>query len=305
MPLPSSHIEIAVHYAGINRADLLQKQGLYPPPAGVTDTLGLECSGIITAIGEHVENFEIGDEVCALLPGGGYGDKVSCPAHHCIPLPSNLTLEEGGGIMEAYITAFQSLSYIGKLKDGEKVLIHAGSSGVGAAAIQLAKAIGAYVITTASSNKHEFCLDLEADECIDYKSEDFGDYIARNHPQRVNMILDLVGGNTLAGNLRSLAMEGRMVMLGFLDGVKASGVNIAPIVGKRLTIQGSTLRSRPDQYKAELVRLFSEKYIEKDSFPFDPCIDRIFPLSEVDDAHDYMQEGLHKGKIVLEVSNQK
>lgn len=299
VPIPtysSDECLVRIHYVGINRADLLQVQGLYPPPQGASDILGLEFSGIIEKIGEAVHGFSIGDKVCTIVASGAYAEFVSVHANHLIKLPENIDLKQAAAIPEAFITSYQSLIQIGKLTDSDRLLIHAGASGVGSAAIQLAKKVGAYVICTASIGKHDYCYNLGADACINYKKVEF-DQVLSN----VDLVLDLIGGSYFQKNINVLAVDGRMVMLGFLGGVKANETNIAGIVAKRLSIQGSTLRARSKDYKSSLIKGFLGQFCRGDDFPFETNVDQVFDFEEVEAAHDYMRNNKNKGKILLKV----
>ncbi len=302
-PIPNispSQVLVEVHYAGVNRADVLQRKGLYPTPVGVTDILGLEFSGIVSQVGNDVKTWDIGDRVCSIVAGGGYAEFVKIEADHLIPVPEKSSLIEAAAIPETFLTSFQALVEIGKLKPNDKLLIHAGASGVGSAAIQMAKSIGAHVIVTASAPKHEYCFELGANECIDYKSQEFDSVIAEKHSEGINMIFDLVGASHFQKNLNSLGIDGRMVMIGFLGGVNTDKVNVASIVTKRLRISGSTLRSRSKAYKTSLIKAFSSQFL-KDCFPFKTNVDQIFNLEDASIAHQFMEENKNKGKILLKV----
>ncbi|WP_235299539.1 NAD(P)H-quinone oxidoreductase [Portibacter marinus] len=287
---------IQVAYAGVNRADLLQIKGLYPPPEGASDILGLEFSGTVVKLGSEVKDISLGDKVCSIVASGAYADHLAVEASHLIHLTDNIDLKEAAAVPEAFITSYQSLIYIGEIQAGERILIHAGASGVGAAAIQIAKSCGCHVICTASKGKHDFCRSLGADECIDYKKVSFDQATSE-----IDLILDLVGGPYFQKNLKVLTTEGRMVMLGFLGGVNISETNIAAIITKRLKIEGSTLRARDDVYKSELISGLKKRFIFPDHFPFKTNVDREFDFENACDAHQYMAENKNKGKIVLRI----
>jgi putative PIG3 family NAD(P)H quinone oxidoreductase len=291
---------VKVAYSGINRADLAQVKGIYPPPPGVTAILGLEFSGRIEAIGHKVSYWKIGDAVTSIVAGGGYASYLKVKANHLLPIPQNISLAEAGGMSEAFITAFQALEDIGKIKENENILIHAGASGVGTAAIQIAKSIGANVVCTASAPKHEYCYSLGADHCIDYKNNPWQESYATLNRKGADFILDFIGADYFQDNLKALATDGRMVMLGFLGGVKIQELNIGSVLMKRLLIQGSTLRSRSDHYKAELIKNFKDTYLKDNTFPFKVHIDKIFHLDQVEAAHKFMAGNKNKGKILLE-----
>jgi putative PIG3 family NAD(P)H quinone oxidoreductase len=287
---------VKVAYAGVNRADLLQKQGLYPPPKGESNILGLEFSGEIVEVGEDVIDFSKGDLVCSIVGSGAYAEYLKVEHTHLIRVPGNLDLEQAAALPEAFVTAYQSLVFLSDLQKDESILIHAGASGVGAAAIQMAKSIGAKVIVTASGGKHEFCYDLGADQCINYKEVEFDEV-----SPKVDVVLDLIGGSYFQGNINVLAVEGRMVMLGFLGGVKANEPNIAGIVTKRLRIEGSTLRARDTRYKAELIGGFVDRFLANDNFPFRTNVDKVFDFQETKAAHSYMEQNKNRGKILIKM----
>lgn len=304
VPLPeiqNDEVLIKVHYAGINRADLLQSRGLYPPPKGVTDIPGLEFSGEIIKCGTNVNVWRPGEKVCTIVTGGAYAEFLAVKSTHLIKIPANLSMAEAAALPEAFITSYQAMVSIAHLKNGEKVLIHAGASGVGSAAIQMAKHIGCHVITTVSESKHEYCYALGANECINYKTTSFKDYIKKEHPDGVNMVLDFIGASAFYDNIQSLGIDSRMVMLGFLGGTNLEAANIGAIVSKRLTITGSTLRNRNDDYKTDLIENFQRNYLQNNFFPFKCNVDRKFDFSQANEAHNYMNENLNKGKIVLKI----
>jgi len=294
--IKSTECLVKIHYAGINRADLLQIAGLYPPPPGETDILGLEFSGEIVELGVDVSGLKIGDRVCSIVGSGGYAEYLAVEADHLIKVPEIMDLANAAGLPETFITAYQSMIKLAKIQEGEKVLIHAGASGVGAAAIQVAKKVGAHVVVTASKAKHPFCRDLGADQCIDYKSVSFDEAVSN-----VDMVLDLIGGSYFGMNINVLGMEGRMVMLGFLGGVKASDLNVAGIVVKRLQIMGSTLRARSTSYKSGLIRSFVDAFMPEGKFDFKSNIDKVYDWEDFRDAHIFMEENHNKGKILLKI----
>lgn len=298
--IKEDEVLIKVAYSGINRADLAQVKGQYPPPPGVTEILGLEFSGHIEAIGKKVSGWQLGDAVSSIVAGGGYAEFLKVKANHLIPVPGNIGIAEAGGMSEAFITAYQALEYIGQIKESENILIHAGASGVGTAAIQIAKFIGSKVVCTASEPKHEYCYSLGADHCIDYKGHPWQEKYSNLNPNGADFILDFIGADYFQDNLKALAIDGRMVMLGFLGGIKIKELNIAGILMKRLLIQGSTLRSRTDEYKADLIQSFRSQYLHKRDFPFKIHIDEVFPVDKIEEAHTFMTENKNKGKIVLE-----
>lgn len=294
--ISDSQCLVKVAYAGVNRADLLQRKGLYPPPKGESDILGLEFSGEVEEVGSKVVGFAKGDLVCTIVGSGAYAEYVRVEHTHLIRVPKSLGLAEAAAIPEVFITVYQALVHIASLQKGESILIHAGGSGVGAAAIQMAKAIGARVIVTASGGKHEFCYDLGADQCINYKEVDF-----ELASPRVDVVLDLIGGSYFQGNITVLGVEGRMVMLGFLGGVRATETNIAGIVTKRLKIEGSTLRARDLSYKKQLIKGFVDRFVSKQTFPFRSNVDKIFDFEDTERAHQYMEDNRNMGKILIKI----
>lgn len=299
-----AEVLINIAATALNRADLLQVAGKYPVPPGANPLLGLEMAGTVMEVGKEVTKFEVGDNVCALLDGGGYAQLVTVAEDRLLRLPTNLSFTKAAAIPEAWLTAYQALHWIAQLKAGETVLIHAGASGVGSAAIQLVRLAGAIPIVTASGHKHEGCTQLGAEYCIDYRAENFAEAIlAHTDGRGVDVLLDFIGGSYLKDNLKALAVDGRMVMLGFLGGVHAKAMSLAPILRKRLTISGTTLRARSADYKARLTADFA-----RDVWPafadrrLLPVIDSIYDWNEVQAAHDYMRANANFGKIVMTVS---
>jgi putative PIG3 family NAD(P)H quinone oxidoreductase len=293
---------IKVHAFGLNRADLLQRKGMYPPPAGDSEILGLEVSGEIVSVGNHVTSFSIGDRVCALVGGGGYA--THCIAHRdmVIKLPDNMAYSVGAAIPEAYLTAWQAISWHAHLKPAEKILIHAGASGVGLAAIQISSMLKAKVAATASSGKHTLCHNTGAELCIDYKSQSFDTVISEQWDE-VDVIIDFIGGPYLSQNFNCIALDGRIVVLGLMGGWQ-SEMNMAQLLRKRIRLIGSTLRSRAPEYKAELTKDFIQTV-----FPFiadgsiKPVIDSVLPWTAIKEAHDRMEQNLNAGKIIMTVTH--
>ncbi len=305
-PTPSSfEVVVKVYAAGINRADILQREGKYPAPKGAIEILGLEISGTISYLGNKVSNWKIGDEVFGLLSGGGYAQYASIHEDMLISRPANLTLSECAAIPEAFLTGYQALVTHAALQSEETVLIHAAGSGVGTAAIQIAKLIGARTIITASKAKHKTCFDLGADTCIDYRSQDFETMVNElTAGIGVNVILDFIAANYYQQNINSLAMDGRMVMLAFLGGIKVPEINLVPMLSKRLKIMGSTLRSRAQAYQINLTQSFVEfAYKGLETGSMKPIIDRVYHWEEIQEAHQYMEANLNTGKIVLEIGH--
>lgn len=292
---------IRVHAAGVNRPDCLQRQGHYPQPKGASDIPGLEVAGIIERVGKKVTNFSVGDPVCALLPGGGYAEYVKCHASNVLPIPAGLSMIEAAAIPETYFTVWHNVFQRGHLQDGERFLVHGGSSGIGSTAIQLAKAFGAQVFTTVgNAEKEKFVTDLGADFAINYKQVEFVEYIKRNTEQLgVNLILDMVGGDYINRNYNAAAIEGRIVQIAFQRGRKAH-VDFAQLMAKRLTHSGSTLRARPISFKAHVAdELLENVWPLLETRKVKPIIDKTFALADAANAHAYMETSEHMGKIIL------
>ena len=288
----------------LNRADILQRKGLYPPPPGESDILGLEVAGEIVETGNAVEEWQVGDQVMALLAGGGYAQYVSVHYKVLMPVPSAMTMEEAAAIPEAFLTAWQALVWLAKLQKGESVLIHAGASGVGSAAIQIAKVLEASVMVTASKEKHALCQSLGADKCIDYKTEEFAAVLAKNENPGVDVIIDFIGAPYFRQNLESLKIDGRIVMLGFMGGTTVKSLSIAPFLYKRLNIMGSTLRARSIDYKIKLTQDFKQNASPLfESGQLRPVIDSVFDWENVGAAHAYMEANKNRGKIILKVNH--
>jgi len=305
IPQPAAgEVLIQVAVAGVNRPDCLQRQGGYPPPPGASDIPGLEVAGTVAALGEGVDNWMVGDKICALLTGGGYAEYCVAPAPQCLPIPTGLTLQQAAALPETFFTVWSNIFDRGRLKPGEILLVHGGASGIGTTAIQLAKALGSRVLTTVGSpDKVQPCLDLGAERVINYHEEDFVQVVKSTTNNRgVDVILDMVGGDYVQRNLSALAVEGRLVFIAFLRGAKVE-LNLAPVMMKRLTVTGSTLRSRPIADKAPIAQALRETvWPLLASGEVRPIIDRIFPLSEVTDAHALMESNRHVGKILLQVA---
>src|SRR5215472_3298749 len=300
--LPGEHeVLVAVAAAGVNRPDVMQRKGLYPPPPGATDIPGLEIAGEVVSVGAKVTRWKPGDRVMALVVGGGYAQ--FCPAHenHALPIPPNLSLIEAAAIPETFFTVWHNVFERGALKAGETLLVHGGSSGIGTAAIQLAKAKGARVITTAGTDeKCQACRRLGADVAINYKSEDFvAATKAATQGRGANVILDMVGGDYIERNYEAAAVEARVVQIAFQGSPKAT-VDFRRIMLKRLTHTGSTLRARSIEDKGAIARA-----VEADALPLiaegrvRPIIDSTFPLDQAAAAHARMESSQHVGKIVL------
>ncbi len=304
VPQPGQgQVLIEVAAAGINRPDLLQRAGGYPPPPGATDVPGLEVSGRIVALGDGVEGLWEGDEVCALLISGGYAEYCVADAALCLPVPGPLSLLEAGGVPETYFTVYDNVFTRGRLAAGETFLVHGGSSGIGSTAIQLARQAGATVYATAGSpEKCDFCRSLGADAAIDYRAQDFVQEIRRLTDKRgVDVILDMVGGSYIARNLSVLAFEGRLVQIAFLQSSKAD-LDLRPVMLRRLTITGSTLRPRSVALKAQIAEALRRNVwplLERGAVK--PVIHATFSLERAREAHELMESSAHQGKIMLEI----
>ena len=305
-PLPqpkAGEVLIEVGYAGVNRPDCLQRAGSYAPPPDASPIIGLEVAGTVVACGEGVTSWREGDVVCALTPGGGYAGYCTTPAAFCLPIPRGLKLVEAASLPENFFTVWHNLFDRARLKCGEKVLVHGGSSGIGLAAIQLAKQIDATVLTTVGTDeKAAYCRALGADHVINYRTQDFVAEVARITGKRgVNVVLDMVGGDYIEKNLRCLALEGRLVMIAFLRGGRAE-VDWRPIMMKRLTVTGSTLRASPAERKAEIAKALRENVWPLfESGEVKTFVHRVFPLAEAAAAHALMESSQHIGKIMLAV----
>ncbi|WP_417781107.1 NAD(P)H-quinone oxidoreductase [Stutzerimonas xanthomarina] len=294
---------VRVAYAGINRPDVFQRSGSYPPPPDASPLLGLEISGEIVALGAEVSGWKVGDQVCALTPGGGYAEYCVAPAEHCLPVPAGLSLLEAAALPETYFTVWSNVFERGALQPGEAFLVHGGSSGIGLTAIQLAKQFGATVYTTVgSSEKADACRRAGADRVINYHEEDFVEVLKQaTDGNGVNVILDMVGGDYIPRNIKSLAVEGRLVQIAFLKGSRVE-LDTAPIMRKRLTFTGSTLRPRSREEKADIAKALQDKvWPLLDQGLCHPVIHATFPLEEAAEAHRLMESSKHIGKIMLEV----
>jgi putative PIG3 family NAD(P)H quinone oxidoreductase len=306
-PLPqpgAGEVLIQVSHAGVNRPDCLQRAGAYPPPADASPILGLEVAGTVVARGAEVERWREGDVVCALTPGGGYAEYCTTPADYCLPIPAGLSLAEAASLPETTFTVWNNVVDRGRLVAGETLLVHGGTSGIGLTAIQFGKALGATVIATAGgAQKTAFCRAIGADHAIDYKCEDFVAEVARITGRRgVDVILDMVGGDYIEKNLKCLALEGRLVIIAFLRGGRVE-CDWRPIMMKRLTVTGSTLRASPMARKAAIAKVLEERvWPLYASGRIRTVIHATFPLAHAAAAHALMESSAHIGKIVLEVA---
>ncbi len=301
-PVPEpgpGEVLIKIAAAGVNRADLLQRQGFYNPPAGATDVLGLECSGEIAAVGDGVTDFPAGTQVCALLSGGGYAEYVVVPAGQVATVPRGVSLVEAGALMEVASTVWSNVFMMGKLKHGETVLLHGGSSGIGTMGIQLCKAFGATVVTTVGTpEKADFCRELGADLVVNYRTEDFVE-VMRERDMAADVILDIIGAKYLQSNISALAPAGRLVVIGLQGGAKGE-LDLGALLMKRAAVMATSLRSRPSAEKAAIVSamvaqvwpLVAEQSVRS-------IVHATYPLEQVRDAHQVLEESSHSGKVLL------
>ncbi len=307
VPQPATHevlIEVAV--AGVNRPDCLQRAGQYAPPPDASDLPGLEVAGRVVASGAEVRQWQVGDAVCALTHGGGYAEYCCAPANHCLPVPAGFTLAQAAALPENYFTVWSNVFERGGLQPGETLLVHGGAGGIGTTAIQLGKALGATVIATAGhARKTAFCQDIGADLAINYREEDFVPAVKTFTQGRgADVILDMVGGDYVARNLKALAVDGRLVLIAFLRGPKVE-LNLAPLMVKRQTITGSTLRPQSLAAKAAIAEsLYETVWPLLETGQVKPIIDRSFPLHEAVAAHQVMEANENIGKLLLIVKNE-
>lgn len=302
-PLPKlepGEVLVKVAAAGINGPDIWQRKGLYPPPAGATDLLGLEISGEVVAFGSQATRWKLGDKVAALTNGGGYAEYCAVDARHCLPIPGEVSLRDAGGLPETFFTVWSNIFMGAGLAAGETLLVHGGAGGIGTTAIQLAKAFGAKVIATDSPQERcNICRDLGADRVIDYRSEDFVEIV--RDEGGANVILDIVGGPNIERNFRAASHDARIVQLAFALGSKVE-INLMPVMLKRISYTGSTLRTRPAAFKATVAReLESKVWPHIASGRIRPVTGRSFPLAEAAKAHALMESSQHTGKILLTV----
>ncbi|MFI0895367.1 NAD(P)H-quinone oxidoreductase [Streptomyces sp. NPDC020983] len=290
-------VEVAA--SAVNRADVLQRQGFYDPPPGASPYPGLECSGRIVRLGTGVAGWSVGDEVCALLSGGGYAELVAVPAGQLLPLPRGVDQVSAAGLPEVTATVWSNVFQIAHLRPGETLLVHGGSSGIGTMAIQLGKAIGATVATTAGSpEKLAFCAGLGADILVNYREQDFVEQLG---DRRADVVLDVVGAKYLDRNLDALALNGRLVVIGMQGGAKAE-LNLAKLLGKRAAVIATSLRARPGEEKAAIVAAVREHvWPLVEAGTVRPVVDRTFPLADAAAAHRLMESSEHIGKILLAV----
>jgi len=302
LPEPKAgEVLLRVHAAGVNRPDVQQRKGAYPPPPGASPILGLEAAGEVVALGEHVTGVAIGDHVTALCNGGAYAEYVAVPATQCLPWPKNFSAIQAAALPENYFTVWANLFALGHLGAGESLLVHGGTSGIGITAIQMALARGAKVFATAGSAAKCAAIEALGATAINYKETDFAEAIlAATDKRGVDVVLDMVGAPYVERNLRVLARLGRLVFIAFMNGSKIENFDLLPIMIKRLTITGSTMRPRTVEDKAALAdSLRTEIWPLLDAGAFAPVIDRVFAFEDVVQAHELMESSTHIGKIIL------
>ncbi len=303
-PIGPTEVLVDVHATALNRADLMQRQGNYPPPPGASAILGLEMAGVVAAVGPNVQDWQTGDQVCALLPGGGYAEQVIVPAAMLMPVPLGWDFTLAAGLPEVYLTAFVNLYMEAAIQPGEVALVHGGASGVGTAAIQLLKASGNGVIVTAGSDdKVAACRELGADLAINYRTEDFVEATkAFTDGKGVDVIMDMVGADYLARNLGLLKLKGRLVFISTLSGAQTQ-IDLRQVMGKRLRLIGSLLRSRALTEKVAIKENFMARFwpqVEKGTIK--PVIEVVYPIAQANEAHQQMAENRNIGKIILQIS---
>ena len=305
VPTPKpDEVLIRVLAAGVNRPDIAQRQGSYPPPPGASPILGLEVAGEVFSIGDQVTTLSVGDRVCALTNGGGYAEYCAAPAAQCLPWPTGYDAIRAGALPETSFTVWANLFQIGRLTKGETALVHGGSSGIGVTAIQLAREFGTRIFVTAGSDdKCAACLKLGADAAINYRTRDFAAEVKTLTEGRgVNVILDMVGAPYMPRNVRSLGMDGRLVMIAFLQGSKVQDFDFVQVMVRRLTITGSTMRPRTTAQKGAIAAELREKvWPVLDAGRCPPVIHATFPLAQAAEAHRLMESSQHIGKIMLSV----
>lgn len=299
VPRPAAgELLVRVEAVGVNGPDLMQRKGLYPPPAGAPDLLGLEISGEVVAVGDNVQRWALGDRICGLTNGGGYAQYCPIDAQHCLPIPKGVSVRDAGGLPETFFTVWSNVFIVAGLKAGETFLVHGGAGGIGTTAIQLGKAFGAKVIATDSPEERcKICRDLGADRVIDYKTEDYVEVVRKEGG--ANVILDIVGGPNIERNIRAASHDARIIQLAFALGSKVE-INLMPVMLKRLTYTGSTLRTRPAAFKTRVAQELEAKVwplIEAGRIRV--VTHRTFALAEAAQAHALMESAGHVGKILL------
>ncbi len=298
-----AELGIEVHATAVNRADLMQARGLYPPPSGASPVLGLECAGVVSKLGEGTAGFAPGDRVMALLPGGGYAEQAAVHAGSVLPIPERLSFEEAAGVPEVFLTCYLNLFRLAGVPEGGAALVHGGGSGIGTSAIQLLREAGVRALVTAGSEeKCKRCLELGADVALNYRDGDFAPRVLeQTDGQGVDVVLDSIGAPYLAAHLQCLKAGGRLVLIGLMGGAKAE-IQLGVVVAKRLSIIGSTLRARPVAEKAEIVAGFQSRFgAALTAGRIAPVIDRVLPLADAQQAHEIVERSEHFGKVVLRV----
>ncbi len=305
-PVPGvGEILIEVHHAGVNRPDLMQRSGLYPPPPGASAVLGLEVAGTVAELGEGVTQWRAGDRVCALVPGGGYAQFCVAPATHALPVPTGFDTAQAAALPETWFTVWANLVGLARIRQGERLLVHGGSSGIGLTAIQLAQLCGVEcLVTVGSEEKAQFCREFGATQAINYRESDFLQEVRTlTTGEGVDVVLDMVGAAYFQKNLSALRRDGRLVMIAFLEGAKGA-VDLMPIMLKRLVVTGSTMRPRSIAEKTAIRdELLERVWPQMAAGRLRPHIHAVFPLSEAGAAHRLMQSSRHIGKIILEVKS--
>ena len=300
-----NELQIEVYSSGVNRADLLQKKGHYPPPAGESEIIGLEVSGKISKLGSSIKNFKIGDSVCAILGGGGYAEFVNVDCRQVMPIPKNINIDDAASLPETILTVYENVFNVSKFQKGESILIHGGSSGIGTTAISILKNFTDKIYVTAGSKeKCEACISLGATKAINYNEEDFEEILTKENI-KIDVILDMVGGNYFKKNLKILNFKGRLTYIAAIGGIKGE-VNILHIMNKQLRISGSTLRARSPELKGEIVQQVLKEIwplIEEEKIGIN--IFKKFPMKEVNTAHELMESSKHIGKILLTIKGEK
>ena len=305
-PIPTpgdGEVLIKVHSAGLNRADLLQRKGLYPPPEDASPVMGLEVAGTIASVGDNAGSWQVGDSVCALTHGGGYADYAVAPVGQCMPIPTGFSKGEAAALPEALLTVWHNVFQRANMQKGDNVLIHGGASGIGTLGIQMASVMGGEVYTTAGTD--EKCRSLEsrgALRAVNYKTEDFeAVFTEMGLNSRFNVILDMVGGDYVQKNINLAAPEGRIVNIAYMNGFKTE-VNFAGVLMKRVTLTGSTLRAQSFAQKTVMVQeIMQHIFPHLESGEIKPIVDSIYPLEQVEQAHGHMEGGQHMGKIILKM----
>ncbi|MCU7553940.1 NAD(P)H-quinone oxidoreductase [Alteromonas sp. ASW11-19] len=298
--LAPGYVRVRVAAFGVNRADTLQRKGMYPPPPGESPILGLEIAGEVIELGDSKCQWQAGDRVFGLVAGGGYAEEVVVLADHLMRCPASLSFEQSAGLAEVFLTAFQCLYLIADIQKEQRALIHAGASGVGLAAIQLCRLFGVETATTASSpEKLALCKEMGASLLINYRQDDFKEVVSQSWPDGVHMVLDVVGGDYLNRNLSLLARDGTVVYLAMLGGRYADKLDMASLLGKRATIQGTTLRNRTDGYKSSLIQLFTERCLAAfDTGELTVHLDTVFAVDDIAQAHQRLENNDSMGKFV-------